>query len=360
MPKKDPLQKKRIFVGFNSAGSAGIYAFTRVLRRRGYQIDFYGIKKTHFDMPVDFLLEFSENPLVSFFQRTGYFFKILPRYDIWHFNYMDVFFFYPLNLFILKLLGKKIIATFRGIEVQTDLEFLPKSIYSKIKKSSWPKYYQLQFLRKNLWPNLLKKIRRQIFIWFADEVTLTGPFLAPQVSHYDQIISYAREIKVLSKSKKSNQKIKILHVPSDPVVKGTEIIEKTFKKLQKKYPKVEFRICQKLSHEKLLKEIASSDIVVDQLLIGWYGGQAVEAMAMGKIVMAYLNPAYLVLVSFGKKIPIINTNYWSFEQDLEYLIKAYPLIYEDLEQKSYKFAKNYHSAAKIAGQYLSCYRSAYE
>src|SRR3989337_1849196 len=108
MLKKDPLKDKRIFVGFNSAGAAGIWSFTRILKRRGYQIDFYGLGNIRFNMPVDFLLKFSRNRVISFFERLIFFLKILPKYDLWHLNYMEVFFFYPLNLFLLKLFGKKI------------------------------------------------------------------------------------------------------------------------------------------------------------------------------------------------------------------------------------------------------------
>lgn len=359
MSKKDPLRGKKIFIGFNSAGSAGIYAFTRVLRRRGYQIDFYGIKKLYFDMPVDFLLEFSDNPYLSFFQRVGYFLKIFSKYDVWHFNFMEVFFFYPVNLFILKLLGKKIVVTFRGIDVQTDLEFLPKNLYLKSSPERWPEYYQNQFLPRNLWLNFLKRIRREIFIWFADQVILTGPFLAGQVSRYDKIIPYAREVNLLAKYQKNNKNLKILHIPSDPVVKGTEIIEKTFKILQKKYPKIEFKILEKIPREKLLLEMASSDIIIDQLLIGWYGGQAVEAMALGKVVMAFLNPVYFQLTPFVDQVPIWNTNIWTFRQDLEMLLRLYPYIKDEWQKKTFEFAKKEHDALKIASLYLKAYQEIY-
>jgi len=362
MPKKDPLRKKRIFVGFNSAGSAGIYAFTRELKRRGYQIDFYGIKKTHFDMPVDFLLEFSNSPWRSFFQRVRYFFKVLFRYDVWHFNFMEVFFFYPLNLFILKILGKKIVVTFRGIDVQTDLEFLPKRLFEKIPSSDWPEYYRIQFLRKNFWPNLLKKVRRQIFIWFADKVILTGPFLAGQVSRYDKIIPFARQMKELISypQKESKTKIRILHVPSDQIVKGTAEISQAFKSLAQKYPQHSFEVLPPLPRQELLERIAKADIIVDQVIIGWYGGQAVEAMALGKIVMAFLNPTYLQLVPFGKEIPIWNTNCWSFENDLETLIKIFPYIKDDWQKKSSRFAQKVHDSRRIAQKYLAVYQEAYE
>src|SRR3990167_10448282 len=109
MPPKENLLKQRIFVGFNSAGAAGIWNYTRDLRRRGIKIDFYGMDEVRLGMRVDFLLKFSENPLRSFFERFFYFLKILPKYGIWHFNFLEAFFFYPLNLLILKLLGKKIV-----------------------------------------------------------------------------------------------------------------------------------------------------------------------------------------------------------------------------------------------------------
>lgn len=359
MLKKNLLQNKRIFVGFNSAGAAGIYAYTRLLKRRGYTIDFYGIGKTHFEMPVDFLLEFSKSPFVSFCQRVIYFCKILPRYDLWHLNFAEAFFFYPLNLFILKLLGKKIVVTFRGIDIQTDLEFLPKSIYAKIPSDRWPEYYRLQ-LTKKFSERFLKKIRRSIFVYFADKVVLTGPFLAGQVGRYDKIIPYAREINRLKPGLHSNRGLKILHIPSDPVVKGTAEITRVFKKLSQKFPAHSFRVLPPMPREKLLDEVAKADIIVDQIIIGWYGGQAVEAMAQGKIVMAFLNPVYLQLVSFGQEIPIWNTNVWTFEQDLEILIKIFPEIKKEWREKSYQFAKKYHDAKKIANQYLEIYQSCYE
>ena len=360
MLKKDPLKKKRIFVGFNSAGSAGIYAFTRILKRRGYQIDFYGIGKTHFDMPVDFLLKFSSNRFISLFQRIIYFFKIFPRYDLWHLNYAEAFFFYPLNLFILKLFGKKIVVTFRGIDIQTDLEFLTENIYSKISQEKWPEYYRLQFLPKNTLPNFFKKIRRWVFIWFADKVILTGPFLAGQVSRYDEIIPYAREISELKGRSSSGRKITVLHVPSEPVTKGTPGITQVFKRLAQKFPEHSFQVLPPMPREKLLSEIAQADIIVDQIIIGWYGGQAVEAMSLGKIVMAFLNPSYLQLVSFGREIPIWNTNFWSFEKDLEMLIKIFPQIKDEWQKKSWEFVKKYHDARKIAQKYLEVYQRTYE
>jgi glycosyltransferase involved in cell wall biosynthesis len=168
------------------------------------------------------------------------------------------------------------------------------------------------------------------------------------------------------------KKIVILHVPSEPVAKGTDIIKKNFTKLSKKYnaskknnaknaknakKNYDFRILPPMSHDQLLQEMAKADIIVDQLVIGWYGGQAVEALAMGKIVMAYLEPIYLNLVSFSQEIPIVNTNPWSFGNDLENLLKITPLIKNEWAARGRKFVRKVHDSAKIAEKYADLYRS---
>ena len=110
MSKKE-LKDCGVFVGFNSAGAAGIYSYTRILRERGYKVDFYGIGEIYFKQPVDTLLQFPKSPWASLLARLKLFFKLLPQYDVWHFNYSQTLFFYPLNIFLLKLFCKKIVVT---------------------------------------------------------------------------------------------------------------------------------------------------------------------------------------------------------------------------------------------------------
>lgn len=334
MLKKDPLKTKRIFVGFNSAGAAGIWSYTRVLRRRGYQIDFYGINQSKFGMEVDELLTFSPNKFLAFFERLFYFSQILSRYEIWHLNFMEAFFFYPLNLLILKLFGKRIVCTFRGSEIRPSLQ-------------------------EKKWANFKKKLRMMVFCLLSDKIVLTGPFLAPFVFRYDKIIPYARDSKKLAKLIGKNhrqQKIVVLHAPTAPEIKGSAYILRAFRRLGKLYPRVEFRLLQGLDHRQLLLEISRCDIVIDQLLVGWYGGIAAEAMAMGKTVMAFINPAFLALVDYNKILPIYNTNIWQIEADLEYLINSSE---ERLRRgrAGIKFARKIHDSAKIAHQYRDIYRS---
>ncbi len=51
---------------------------------------------------------------------------------------------------------------------------------------------------------------------------------------------------------------------------------------------LDFRLVEGLRHEEAVRAYEQADILVDQLLVGWYGGVAVEFMALGKPVVCFL------------------------------------------------------------------------
>ena len=348
----------RIFVGFNSAGTIGIYNYVHVLKNRGYKIDFFGFEKGHLARPVDVLLKFSSNPVKSFFERLDYFFKILPEYDIWHFNFAETLFFYPLCLILLKIYKKKIVLTFHGSDVETDLDFLKTNQEIKNQKLNWPDYYK-NYYHRSVWAKLYRRVRSMIMVKMADRVILSGPYLAHSVASYDQIIGNALNLDQIEsvKSNKSQKNFTILHAPTDPKVKGTDIIEKAFTNLSKVFPECNFKILKVTDHNHLLEEMSKASIVIDQLLVGWYGVQALEALALAKTVMCFINEPYLKLMDFDQPLPVVNTNAFSFEQDLANLIKAGKFKESNLAGQH--FVHKYFNQEKIADQFEQIYKQVY-
>jgi hypothetical protein len=344
----------RIFVGFNGAGTVGIYNYVHVLKNRGYKIDFYGFEKGRLNKPVDVLLKFSHNPVKSFFERVSYFFKILPEYDVWHFNFAETLFFYPLCLLILKIYGKKIVVTFHGSDVETDLDFLKTHPLIKNKKPVWPSYYK-NFYQRSWWGKFLRRIRMKIMVKMADSVAISGPYLAHSVTHFDKIIGNAQNIDHISSFEaKKDGKITVLHAPSDPKIKGTSYIKSAFNNLSEIYPNVDFKVLEVLDRDQLLQEMANADIIVDQLLVGWYGVQALDGLTLGKTVMCFINPPYANLMNFDQEIPIINTNVFSFEQDLKDLIDSKDI--NRFQTAGPTFIKKYFDQEIIADEYEAIYR----
>lgn len=85
----------------------------------------------------------------------------------------------------------------------------------------------------------------------------------------------------------SGRVLKLIHAPTNRAAKGTDVIVEVIDKLRVSHPgRFEFTLVENISNDKALALYASADIVIDQILIGWYGGFAVEAMKMGKPVIA--------------------------------------------------------------------------
>jgi hypothetical protein len=93
-----------------------------------------------------------------------------------------------------------------------------------------------------------------------------------------------------------------------------------------------------------------ADLVIDQLLAGWYGGLAVEVMALGKPVISYLRRSDLVFIppKMRDELPIIEADPDSIYSVLrEWLtIKVGDLMERGVKSRDY--VENWHDPVKIA------------
>lgn len=85
--------------------------------------------------------------------------------------------------------------------------------------------------------------------------------------------------------------LRLVHAPTDRVVKGTGAVLEAVAQLQAEFGPhaVELDLVERLPHAEAVGRYVRADIVVDQLRVGWYGGLAVEAMLLGKPVVAYIS-----------------------------------------------------------------------
>ena len=79
-----------------------------------------------------------------------------------------------------------------------------------------------------------------------------------------------------------------------------------------------------MSNREAIKRYREADIIIDQLRVGWYGAFAVEAMKMGKPIIAYINTKDLKYIpkAMARDVveSIINANEFTIEDVLwEYL-----------------------------------------
>jgi len=99
---------------------------------------------------------------------------------------------------------------------------------------------------------------------------------------------------------------------------------------------------EKLPHHKVKDYLRNSDIVIDQLLMGWHGVFALEAMASGKPVLCYIRED---LKKYSPELPILSTSPENIYGNLKLLIEK-PNLRQELRRKGRKYVEKYHDSKK--------------
>lgn len=136
----------------------------------------------------------------------------------------------------------------------------------------------------------------------------------------------------------------ILHAPTNRPLKGTPQILQAVEKLKNEGWQFDFKLIENLPRHEAKEIYKQCDLLIDQIVIGWYGGLAVELMALGKPVMAYLHDQDLKFIpeKMQKDIPILSAN----TETIYHALKAF--LSKDIEErtllgkKSRQFVEKWH------------------
>ncbi|MFG3689989.1 glycosyltransferase [Micromonospora sp. NPDC047740] len=109
----------------------------------------------------------------------------------------------------------------------------------------------------------------------------------------------------------------VLHGPSKRWTKGTDRILPVLNSLHDSGA-IELRLAEGVPWAEMVEMVKGADIVVDQITTGSYGTFAVEAMAAGKPVVAYLAPS--VEHTVGERPPMANATGKTLQSVLEGLL----------------------------------------
>src|SRR5207247_8068646 len=80
----------------------------------------------------------------------------------------------------------------------------------------------------------------------------------------------------------------IAHAPTHRLIKGTRHVEAAVERLRAEFPRVELRMIDRQPWATMPEFLSGCDILVDQLMMGWYGLLAIEGMAERRAVVSYL------------------------------------------------------------------------
>ena len=229
-------------------------------------------------------------------------YSLISRLCIFAYSHLFEF----LDVRVLKLLGKGIVVTYQGDDARqgdycrrnfsiTFADEVGKGYYSSVSDS-------------------MKRRRISRFSCLADKVFALNPDILHVLTEKARFLPYSHiDLERWSPNGSDfsvNRVPVVVHAPSHQGVKGTRFIVEAVKKLREKGVQFEFVLVEGLSNTEARKEYARADLLVDQLLAGWYGGLAVEFMALGKPVICYIRESDLKFIPEQMKadLPIIDAS----------------------------------------------------
>ncbi|MCE5337665.1 MAG: hypothetical protein LLF90_03150 [Methanomicrobiaceae archaeon] len=243
-------------------------------------------------------------------RHTGKFLNIIRDYDVLHFHYRT---FLPmfLDVPLWRSLGKEVIVHFHGDDIRGHF------LKAKNPLLSLAKVYVST-------PDLLDTVP------FADWLPNPVPKVSsiPELQHV-----FKNEIPVL------------LHAPTDRVRKGTDIILQAVDIAQNDGCKFEFRLIENRPREEVLREIARSDIVIDQVGTGMYGMISIEAMMCRKPVICHIEDRFHGLC---KDCPIykVDPTSISVASAIHNLLDN-PEMLKDLGRRGEQYVHEVHSVENV-------------
>jgi hypothetical protein len=249
------------------------------------------------------------------------------------------------DLALLRRLGKRIIVTFQGDDAR-------QAVVGGRLVAALPERYT---------PELDAARRRTIaaFDRYADALFFLNPDLADVLPERAAFLPYAsvdpREWEALPES--STAAPLVVHAPSDRRVKGTEHVEAAVARLAAEGVALEFELLHGVDHAAVRSALERSAVVVDQLNAGWYGGFAVEAMAVGRPVVAALDRRDHPCLPPGlrRDLPVVEATVETLVERLRTLLTS-PDERRRLGAAGRSFVEQWHDPRAVARTVIATYR----
>jgi len=351
MAKAD-LTKKKILFAPHEIGNQ-MQLIVKELRRRGYYATSASYGQERYGHLNDINMNFQNINSKIKKHTLSILFTLwaASNYDIIHFFWGESFYgirgFPHLDLPLLKRKGKKIFVHFRGLDL-VDLKH-----FDYLRAKTIGKEMEEPAISR---PDQLKSLK----IWrkYADKLLVSEPDLkrvAPEAILVQQALNMDEWIPTSNHNRDKNKTVRIGHAPTMRRKKGTEFVIEAVRILKDEGFPVELVLIENIPAKDIKPLHESCDIIVDQVLYGWYGKVSIEAMALGKPAVCYLDPQWM---TYRPDCPIVNAKPDDLVLKLRALVEN-PKLRIKLGDLGTAYAWKYHDIRSITDQCLEIYKDSF-
>jgi glycosyltransferase involved in cell wall biosynthesis len=272
-------------------------------------------------------------------RRAAFLRQALERYDVFHFNFGQTLL--TLRQFglafdelpLLKRRGKKVIVTYQGCDVRPFGACACRNLRCVAESPA-------------------RQPRAARLTAFADRVLYLNPDLRRWLPT-GRFVPYANvdPKEFAPEPLPGGDEIVVAHAPTDREVKGTRHVVEAIETLRAEGSPVRLDLIEGLPRAQARQRLLAASVVVDQLLMGWYGGFAVEAMSLGRPVISSVRDEKPGDNPFGDELPIVRSSPATILRDLRVLLEDGSLRRE-LGAAGRRFVERHHDPRAVARRVL--------
>lgn len=305
------------------------YELAKALRRKGVAAEMVVFKERPFVRGYDRSLNLNRyrNRILKWLVVAQAFIQAIPRYDIFHYHAgMTSLYPFRWDLPILRALGKKVVFQSWGSDTRG-------------------------------------KSREELaYLDYADAVVVGSYHMldfVPQDAHVVlpglDLRAWARPEFREPSSQHSAHAVRVAHAPSSRKIKGTAYVLEGVAQLQARGVPVELVLVEGVPNAEAIRIYETCDIAIDQFG-GWYGVFAIEAMALGKVVVGKIDPAKADRLekARGVRPPIVSATPETLVETLEKLAED-PGLRQRVSRASRDYVEQFHDIEQSAREMLAIY-----
>ena len=254
------------------------------------------------------------------------------------------------DLQLLKRAGVGIVFTYQGDDARQG-DYCRKNFEVTFANEVGPEYYEDTDDRNKA--RVIARIGE-----FADRIYAVNPDLLHVLPSGSRFVPYSsvdpRKWRMDdTPAGTENRRPVVVHAPTHRTVKGTKYLLEAVRRLQEEDRlDFEFLLVEGLTQVEAAKLYRRADLLVDQLLAGWYGALAVELMSLGKPVVSYVRDTDLVNIPAQMRadLPIISAT----PQTIYTVLKSYLTTERhqlaEVGRRGRAYVERWHDPLKIAQQ----------
>ena len=337
------------------SGSAGQpWTISRGQRKIGMTADCVRVTDSKYGYQADYSLNEGWD---AFPEYVRFLQEAVDRYDVFHFHFRPLFFFdsrhlfFPtaLDLLSLRAAGKILVFNYRGSEIRLHRLFKELSPYNYVNENP----HRLV----TVFPEEMVRIMLRFVRGVCHKIFVPDPELRSYVPDAT-IIPRAVDLDLWPYVGPVNeQEPLVVHAPSRRAIKGTDHVVDAVEALRNEGLRFRFELIENMDNNAAREKYRQCDILVDQLRIGWYGVLAVEAMALGKAVVAYIRDDLLDYFEDAPPLAVANPD--TIKDVLRELIRD-AARRKTLGERGRRFCESEHDATRVAALLKAEYEDAIE